>query len=169
VKSIFFGVCAALVFSADCFAKDYKCVQTSELKNSMTPVELYLGVSDCIKADKYEDAVMMFLTAGVYGRFDTFRVTDKSAHQAVGVLKMYSSYGLSEKQQAKFSEFAGEMFTGEKHEKICQEVRRIGKPSYYPDYMINHGLNAGSPTPIVPNFDSEKEWGKALSTYLRCK
>jgi len=169
VKGVFFGVTLAIIFLANCFAKDYKCVETAALKSSMTPVELYLGVPDCIKAEKYEDAAMMYLVAGTYGRFDTFRVTDKSAHQAVGVLKMYSSYGLSEKQQAKFSDFANDMFASEKHEKICQEVRRIGKPSYYPDYMIKHGLNAGSPTPIAENFDSEKEWSRAMGSYLHCK
>ncbi len=34
---------------------------------------------------------------------------------------------------------------------------------------INHGLNAGSPTPVVANFDSEKEWNRALDNYLHCK
>ncbi|MBK7001926.1 MAG: hypothetical protein IPH35_18755 [Rhodoferax sp.] len=48
----------------------------TEAKNTLTPADLYQGVSDCIHQDKYERATSLFALAGIYGRFDAKRVAE---------------------------------------------------------------------------------------------
>jgi len=165
----------ALLFCivGSCFAsndepRQLKCTQLSKLNNSMTPVELFYGVSDCIAQDKYTDGVNMYMLLGSYGWFDTMRVTDKSAHQAVAVLKMYVGQQMAENKKQQWFNAVDSAMIEQNKRALCTQIRSIGAPSYYPDYMINHGLG-GQQEPILSGFDAKSTWENTLKSYLKCK
>ena len=56
---------------------------------------------------------------------------------------------------------------------MCDEIREIGPPAYYPAYMIERGLNASaddssSLEPVDPNFDMDEAWKESLKAFLKC-
>jgi hypothetical protein len=56
--------------------------------------------------------------------------------------------------------------------RFCAQLRAKGPPTYYPSYMIQHGMGAfgaNNPTPLVDGFDPEPAWARALEQYIRCQ
>jgi hypothetical protein len=57
--------------------------------------------------------------------------------------------------------------------RTCASIRKIGYPTYYPAYMVLHGIRAFTAKPddptMEPNFDGAAAWNSLLSTYLNCK
>lgn len=54
---------------------------------------------------------------------------------------------------------------------ICQAIRKIGFPKYYPKYMIQHGIQAFKEKEgngLIEKFDSQESWNLALKEYLHC-
>ena len=49
---------------------------------------------------------------------------------------------------------------------------KVGKPKYYPTYMVQHGMqaiiNEKKGEELIERFDSEESWKAALTTYLHC-
>ena len=54
----------------------------------------------------------------------------------------------------------------------CERIKKIGKPNYFPKYMILHGMNAFTGNPyenaLVANFDQKQQWGLVVKNYLHC-
>lgn len=149
------------------------CAKSTRLVNTNTPVDLYRGLVVCIKDENYEDGAFLFALGGVYGRFDTFRVADRTAHQAMTVMKMGVLGGLDEARKEKFSAAVQKLVgTPDGLRATCTEIRRIGVPAYHPAYMINHGIKAFSggvgKNGLVEDFDAKAAWEKALDSYLHC-
>jgi hypothetical protein len=81
--------------------------------------------------------------------------------------------GLPDEKRKKFaktvSEFAADTAT---LAQTCSRIRKMGYPTYYPEYMVLHGIQAftakpGDPT-LVPTFDAAATWNSMLTTYLNC-
>ena len=165
--------------------KNIGCVPLSKLNNQYTPADLAQGLTQCIRTEKYEDATKLYALMWAYGKFDTYRVADKSAHQAINMLiyQIRSSLSRNEADIEKNNEFAkishelrrpGSRFLPE----MCREIKQLGPPDYFPDYMILHGMNAvldtmrkskgQQSTSLVPNFDATKTWEKVLNRSLPC-
>lgn len=153
---------------------DIGCVGPAKLKNTYTPADLYKAVSSCARQNKYEEGAYMFALAGVYGRYDTLRVADKSAHQAVLVLVMQSFGSLDKEKEAAFKESLKKTLGNpDERKQVCKLIDTLGPPAYYPGYMIQHGMGAFLDKPsengLVTDFDSKAAWEKSLDTYLHCK
>lgn len=149
------------------------CSAGKELKNTYTPFELYLSVTPCVEEKRYEEAANMFVLAGLYGRYDQQRVRDRSAHQAVTVLKTAVTPHFSDG----FREYLSSLASGEQLAGLCATMRKVGRPDYYPSYMVNHGLASltaqieGMPQPegaLDEAFDPQAAWELALDQYLHC-
>jgi hypothetical protein len=149
------------------------CVPLAQVDNTRTPPDLYVGVTACIQQDNYRAAVALFALAGMESHFDAERVLDKSAGQAGQVLIMGTFNGLSDEKRAKFaktvSEFAADTAA---LAQTCSSIRKMGYPTYYPEYMVLHGIHAftaqpGDPT-LVATFDAAATWNSMLTTYLNC-
>jgi hypothetical protein len=185
---IFFTIVLSLSLSVTCFAQAQSiesegnlassnpidCVCLDSLSSKHSPADIYPGMLKCLEAENYEWAAQLFALAGVYGLYDTDRVKDKSAHQAIRVLQMEALSGLSESQQESFLKvMSKELKAGSKKlESNCAKIREIGPPSYHPTYMIQHGMSAFTKeggNGLVEEFDSEKTWEKALNAYLHCE
>jgi hypothetical protein len=149
------------------------CVPLSQLDNTRTPPDIYLGISACIQKDDYQAAAALFALAGIESRFDAARVLDKSAGQAGQVLIMNTFNGLEQDKRDKFGKTVGELAADpQAMAGTCSTIRKIGYPNYYPEYMVLHGIHAftakaGDPT-LEPNFDAQTTWNSLLTTYLNC-
>lgn len=149
-----------------------ECISSDQAKNIYTPADLYKAVAKCMNADKFKEGLYLYALAGVYGRFDTLRVSDSTAHQALLVLQMQEFDGIAESRKDRLMEEAKKM-AGDKNElnSTCSKIRELGPPNYHPDYMIQHGMSAftgGHGDGLAPNFDSKASWEKSLDTYLHC-
>ncbi|BEV08937.1 hypothetical protein [Methylophilus sp. DW102] len=131
------------------------------------------AVAVCAKQNKNKDAAILFALAGVYGRFDTLRVSDKSAHQAVTVLKMQMFSSLTPEQQNAFREEATKTLSNPNEiASKCKAIKHVGPPRYSPIYMIQHGMAAftggKSGNGLVKDFDPQAAWQQSLDGYLHC-
>jgi hypothetical protein len=149
------------------------CIESNRFSNKFTPADLYKAVAVCAKQNKNKDAAILFALAGVYGRFDTLRVSDKSAHQAVTVLKMQMFSSLTPDQQSAFREVATKTLSNpDEIVSKCKIIKHLGPPNYHPSYMIQHGMGAfsesNSGNGLIKEFDSKAAWQQSLDGYLHC-
>lgn len=149
------------------------CIPLVKAKNSFTPPDLYLGVTECIAKGNYDFAASLFALAGIYGRFDAERVTDKSAGQAKTVLVMNTFANVPQDKKTQFNEALNRIAKNpESLEKLCGEVQKVGIPHYYPSYMILHGIKTFTGNPndgtLLKDFDPQKVWANLRRAYLHC-
>ena len=150
-----------------------ECVDISEVTNDHNPADILNGMGKCIEKEKYKKAAKLFAIAGVYGKFDTYRVKDRSAHQALLVLQQKILLNVNESVRNNLmNSLKIELESGsEKLNKICQSIQEIGIPKYYPKYMVQHGIQAfmkNKGNGLKAEFESEKSWNLALKEYLHC-
>lgn len=149
------------------------CVEISEITNEHNPADILIGMEKCIKQKDFGKAARLYAIAGVYGRYDSYRVKDKSAHQALSALRQNIIMHISEEDKNEML-FALKKILQEGSSElsnVCQEIQKVGIPKYYPKYMIQHGIQAFIETEgngLVEGFNSEESWGLALSSYLHC-
>jgi ankyrin repeat protein len=153
------------------------CVRLDEIKDSPTPMELYGALKDCLQTDRDADAVALFALAGMDSTLDAMRVTDKTAGQARQILIMDLFQGMSADVHTRFeSAMKDESAHPQRHAVLCEQVKKIGPPRYFPTYMVNHGMgavqsaltNRAQPAPLEPNFNAAGAWTTLLANYLNC-
>lgn len=148
------------------------CIDSTMASNTYTPADLYQGVAACVSADDLESGAVLYALAGAYGRFDTLRVTDRSAHQAIPVLQMQALGTLPKERADRFRKTIMTMTEDPARlQALCIEIRRIGSPDYVPRYMVQHGMGAFSAnggSGLDEAFDATAGWEQALSSYLHC-
>lgn len=151
--------------------QDIGCAKPADLRNTLTAADLYSGLAACAKAKDYKTGAFLFAMAGVYARFDTLRVADRTAHQAGTVLRMKYFDSLSTRAKKDLaSQIEATLGQPAALAATCAAIRSIGAPDYYPAYMIQHGMGAvmGSDGGLVEGFDATKAWELALDGYLHC-
>lgn len=151
------------------------CVPLDQIENKYTPADLYPGFIQCVKEDNMKNGARLFFLAGTYGRFDSLRVVDRTAHQATSAL-LYINYRKIEKETV--NNFMKKLKTkilannSEELKKMCLEIKEFGPPDYYPRYMVQHGMKAldkNNDNPLVDDFDVDEGWIAALTGYMHCK
>ncbi|NOW44652.1 hypothetical protein FHW96_000794 [Novosphingobium sp. SG751A] len=98
-------------------------------------------------------------------------MADKTAHQAIIVGRVQILGSLPPEKIAKFQSTAKTAVEdAAKTQVLCKYLRHIGPPTYYPRYMIQHGMNAftGGGKELVPDFSAAKGWDDVLNTYVHC-
>jgi hypothetical protein len=148
------------------------CIEATQIESSMNPADLYAAMEACARADRPQDALLLFGLAGVYGRFDTLRVADRSAHGGVQIIHRRHVDAVPAEQWTPVQERLRQT-TGDPAElaRFCGRVRAVGHPTYHPAYMIQHGMGAflgQGGDPLVPGFDPTAGWESALDSYLHC-
>jgi ankyrin repeat protein len=153
------------------------CVQLDSIDNSHTPIELYSSLNDCMQNNRDADAVSLFILAGMDSSFDSVRVADKTAGQARAILIMALFEGMAADVHARFETATKSLMDHpSRHAILCEQVKKVGPPQYFPAYMVNHGLgvmqsalaNQASPTPLEPKFDAAATWRDLITNYLNC-
>lgn len=147
------------------------CIAVADAKSIYTPADLYKGVAACITAGDLRNGPELYALAGVYGRFDTLRVTDRSAHQALIVLQMQNLATLPKDKTDDFQTQLGMLAKDQvRLTELCTQIRRVGPPNYVPRYMTQHGMGAFLPDKdkgTETAFDPVTAWEQSL-TYLHC-
>lgn len=149
------------------------CIDLSEVTNENNPADILTGMGKCIELKQFTKAARLFAISGVYGTYDTYRVKDKSAHQALIVIQMGILGNIDENDKNNLTEsLKKELKAGSKELRtICQTIQQIGIPKYHPTYMIQHGIQAftdNNKNGLVEGFNSEESWNLALKNYLHC-
>ena len=151
-------------------SQQIECVPVTELSNTNNPVDIFGGLNSCLSQQDYSNAAQLYFAGMSYGFFDTKRVSDKTAHQAISVLRMNVFGAQSQDTLASF-QAALENVTSDNSD-TCQRLAELGPPAYKPTYMIQHGMAAftGQTTKdgLVENFDSNTVWQDTLNTVLKC-
>ena len=150
--------------------KPAKCGSVVELSNKQNPVDIFSGLNDCLTNKNYLNAAELYLAGMTYGYFDTKRVSDKTAHQAISLLRM-NLFG-SQPQEVMDKLQAAVINVTSDNSTFCDSLSVLGAPSYKPSYMIQHGMRAftGQTTKdgLVENFDSVEAWSGAVSKIVKC-
>jgi hypothetical protein len=149
------------------------CVAFEAIDKSIQPPDLYKAIPQCITAGRYPDAVELFMLAGLEVRFDSTRVTDKTAGQAGQVMIMNTFNPLPQEQREKFTETLNALIAEPKTlTQVCEGAQKLGPPTYYPEYMILHGIKAFTGDPRVNAIDTamngQAVWTQIQHTYLNC-
>jgi hypothetical protein len=143
-----------------------KCIDLDLVQNIYTPADLFSASVDCANTYKDEKAARLFLFARVYGSYDMNRVEDNTAHQSIMVLIQQSFSAM--RRNADFIELEiNDNLIGnpDNLKSFCSSVKNVGKPNYYPAYMISHGMSAmtGTSDGLIEGFDGDQTWLKTLS------
>ncbi len=136
----------------------------ADITNKNNPVDLYQLIRTKMRAAEYTEAAEVFAIATAYGMYDMGRVPDRSAHQAISVLRMNSGEGLSAEVTDQYQEAINNLFKNPK--RILELLDKVGKPDYHPAYMIQHGMGAftGNTTidGLSEDFDPDQSWQEIL-------
>lgn len=154
-----------------------ECAELSDL-DSDTPVsDIYGSMAHCVAEGNYDTAAEMYYFAKLYREFDYARVADVSAHQAAYVLSMYSLNTLEDTHSPSDIEVERSLISGKiaaldkSPTKLCDAISSIGYPTYYPRYMINHGMGGfredHDGTGIKIGFEPKKVWDETLTKYCK--
>ncbi len=146
------------------------CIDVDDVKSSYSPTDLFSGIYQCLDKRDYEKAVMLYSVALVYAKYDTLRVADKSAHQALGVMKL-NLMNAKKEHIDKFQSLLTEKFQDKN--KMCQAVKGIQPPTYFPRYMIQHGIQAFTQTTqpnngLIENFNAKDAWASVKKDFMKC-
>ena len=150
------------------------CVALNMIDNRLQPPDLYQAVGACVATDHLDDAVRLFIIAGALWRFDAQRVTDLSATLAGSQLIVNTFAPLSPEKRIAFKRMFDHMVASrEEVARVCRRLEQLGKPQYFPRYMVLSGaraLNAADPykDALIPTFDSEEAWNKVLREQIGC-
>jgi hypothetical protein len=166
---------AVLLAAANGCSLADECPAIGARVKSQTPVELYQAMAACARQSQYETASWYFALAGVYGRFDTYRVSDETAYSAVAIVKSAALETIPQAKREEFQKFVMSISSDpDKHRAVCKKISPLGPPAYEPTYMKAHGPEAisgaktAAPAALAP-FDPHAAWQKALSSYASCE
>ena len=146
------------------------CIDVGALTTDDTPADMYPAVRTCINRGDFQRAARLSAIAGAYGRFDTLRVNDVSAHQALQVLQLNNLQSLSPEAKEKFQATVKEIIASNELAELYAQARKLGGPTYYPTYMTQHGMSAftGKGAGLKENFNAAEAWESSLTGYLHC-
>jgi hypothetical protein len=147
------------------------CVGMEKLSNKQNPADIFVGINECLSKKDYEKASYLFFAALAYGKYDTLRVKDKSAHQAISVLRMNSFSQLSKAEVAELQKsFGGLMNDQSQKKKLCDGLQALGAPDYSPKYMMLHGMSAftGKGGGLIEGVDSTEAWNSVKTEFAKC-
>ncbi|GAC16227.1 hypothetical protein [Aliiglaciecola lipolytica] len=146
------------------------CLSMTQIRSSYTPADLFSGLTSCVEQQQFDSAADMYLAAMSNGYFDTRRVVDRSAHQAVMVLRMntFAPYD-QDVLNLLLSEITQKTTD---NSQVCGQLKNIGMPTYHPTYMIQHGMGAFTEQKhsngLINNFDADLAWQEALKVVSNC-
>lgn len=170
--SIYLGVASPANAQNSATSVLAECLEQGTISTTKTPFDLWRSIPTCVAEDKHEQAVFMYGLAGSLGIYDSMRVKDQSAHQAAKILPMAGQSAMGKERFLLFQKMVRERFGDESNRsKFCAAYKGMQPPTYFPTYMVNHGLAylSGSKTdPLVSGFIESEAWPKAVEAYMQC-
>ncbi len=150
-----------------------ECVSATEVAASSSAADVAAGAQHCTENGRFDEAAALLLVSSAFVDFDTRRVADASAHAARQALFANTFSNQSESDmQSLFGALDSLDPSSAEHQRICEHLRDIGPPSYFPKYMIAHGLQAATDPdapPLIEPFDSARAWEESLTGFIGCR
>ena len=142
------------------------CVVAATVSATDTAADIASGARTCLDEGHYDRMADLLLVANVYAYYDTLRVTDRSAHGALGALFVDRFAGISESQADRYMDAFDALVRDDKRLRgLCTMLSALGAPQYRPTYMIAHGLGSfpgmRKESPLH-EIDTAASWRKAL-------
>lgn len=154
--------------------RDLACLRAEQIESAFTPPDLHTGFLKCLDERRAEDALLMFMMAGIYSRFDAQRIDDPSVQGGPQMLIIRTSSGFTPQQREFFvNDVQSRAGKPESTQAFCAALRRIGPPSYAPRYLVLHGLKAFTAANPMDNalradFNADATWKTLLDSYAHC-
>jgi len=147
------------------------CVDMGALTSQNTPTQILLGARKCVDDKEYDRGASLFTAAGAYGKFDSLRVPDVSAHTIIPDFESALFGQLDNESKANFKSAVEKLYKSDADRlNVCAQLRTLGPPTYYPTYMLLHGMSqfTGRGGGLRDDFNRDTAWETALSTYVKC-
>ncbi len=147
------------------------CVSYTSVGSESTPADIVTGAKDCAKAYKYNEAAELLMVASAYAYFDTQRVTDKTAHDALNALFSKEFGFLTEVERIELLSSIDALDNKQpRKSEICAYLISAPLPSYFPDYMIAQGMGTftdSSNEPLIKDFNAIEAWSNSMA-FIKC-
>lgn len=147
------------------------CLERIEIKNTLTPEQLFQSSALCIQEEKYAQAVELYLISTAYGYYDTQRVIDRNARSILETLKTKYFGGLEATKRNAFAEALRTRLDDMRS--MCGFLEKLGRPNYHPRYMLDDNIPLKTPQKpnngLVPNYNEKALWDDTRLVYLRCQ
>ena len=85
------------------------CSELGLLSAQETPATLYPRIAACIKQGDDRTGMSLLSLAGVYGKYDRLRVTDRAAHQVIPALRQQWLVPTDAQAQSRFQNTASRL------------------------------------------------------------
>jgi hypothetical protein len=122
---------------------DVDCIAMGDVTNRLNPPALMYAARKCIQKDDYPKAWALLTTANGFAYYDLMRLADRSTQGARTVLTMNAFGELTRAQMERVQKVSKEMHADPEQVKAyCAALRRIGPPTYEPQWAILHGIGA---------------------------
>jgi hypothetical protein len=157
---------------------DLPCIGIDAAKNTYTPADLYASSAKCVMQNNNKKASELYILAGLYAKYDVMRISDQTVSGAISVMVMNNYGSVETKKREKFFKDFKEFNNSPAAKTLCDKIEKIGKPNYYPKYMILHGIDAmrnamenktQDDDGLKKNYDAEKNWSEATKAYSGCR
>lgn len=154
---------------------DLGCIGGNQVLSTHTPPDLFLAAYKCIMSDEFERAARLMTIAEAFGVFDVARLTDPTTRDGPKVLaQRVISQVPKDKMNSLAQSVRKAVSNSSINDDLCNDLRRSGPPTYYPKYLVLHGLAAysGQVTPensLKAPFDAAEYWESYLRKAVGCK
>lgn len=149
---------------------DLACISISEVTSQFNPPALIYAAKKCVQEGKYTSAWILMTTGNGFAYYDLRRLADRSTSGALMVLFSRAMSDLTPDQNAKAEKATDEFLADPEQVKAyCTELKRIGPPTYEPQWAIRHGIGAyREPRDghFLTNVDTRALWEEVLKN--RC-
>ena len=153
-------------------SQELGCIDFTQAGPAHSPPDLFNASKECVYEDDFINAAKLCVIARIYGAFDSARVADKSARQAIKMLEIQYNNDVRGSDmsyltaQAKILAVDSDWcFT------LKKALIALGHPTYHPTYMILHGMSAFTEDPhqepFIKGYDPKKIWAKVLAP-IKC-
>jgi hypothetical protein len=142
------------------------CVSIKEVNNKYNPPSLVYAAKKCIQQDQHKKAWELLTTATGFAYYDIKHLADRSARGARTVLMMNALSGIDKKKMDATRKISAEIQADAQQVKAyCDELKRIGPPTYEPQWAIKHGMGVYDDPrngDYLTNVDSKELWDEVL-------
>lgn len=119
------------------------CIPISEVTSQFNPPALIYAAKKCIQQGQFTSAWILMTTGNGFAYYDLKRLADRSTSGALLVLFSRALSDLSNDQNESARKAINEFLSDPEQVKTyCAELKRIGPPTYEPQWAILHGIGA---------------------------
>ena len=155
--------------------QDLGCISGAQVQSTHTPPDIFLSAYKCLMAGEFDRAARLTTIAQAFGVFDVARLSDPTVRGGPDVL---AQRVISQVPKDKLNGLVAALRTAKSdpatNDDLCNDLRRTGPPTYYPKYLVLHGLAAYNQQTTPENslrapFDARSVWDAYLQKAVRCK